>query len=119
MELSARLGRGYVGAETNKHMYQNDNQPLGTIYTDALYSPVKRVAYVSEPQVNEEGQEYDKLIMEIDTDGTLKPSEALSISSKILRDHLAILKTWMKASLMKRMRRNRKAIRRQARSSPR
>ena len=56
MELSARLGRGYVGAETNKHMYQNDNQPLGTIYTDALYSPVKRVAYVSEPQVNEEGQ---------------------------------------------------------------
>lgn len=92
MELSARLGRGYVGAETNKHMYQNDNQPLGTIYTDALYSPVKRVAYVSEPQINEEGQEYDKLIMEIDTDGTLKPSEALSISSKILRDHLAILK---------------------------
>lgn len=92
MELSARLGRGCVGAETNKHMYQNDNQPLGTIYTDALYSPVKRVAYVSEPQVNEEGQEYDKLIMEIDTDGTLKPSEALSISSKILRDHLAILK---------------------------
>ncbi len=47
---------------------------------------------MSEPQVNEEGQEYDKLIMEIDTDGTLKPSEALSISSKILRDHLAILK---------------------------
>ena len=92
MEVSARWGRGYVGAETNKHMYQNDNQPLGTIYTDALYSPVKRVAYVSEPQVNEEGQEYDKLIMEIDTDGTLKPSEALSISSKILRDHLAILK---------------------------
>ncbi|EOS59448.1 DNA-directed RNA polymerase, alpha subunit [Firmicutes bacterium M10-2] len=92
MELSARLGRGYVGAETNKHMYQNDNQPLGTIYTDALYSPVKRVAYVSEPKVNDEGKEYDRLTMEIETDGTVKPSEVLSISSKILRDHLAILK---------------------------
>lgn len=92
MELSARLGRGYVGAETNKHMYQTDNQPLGTIYTDALYSPVKRVAYVCEPKTNDKGQEYDELTMEIDTDGTLKPSEALSIASKILRDHLAILK---------------------------
>ncbi len=92
MELSARLGRGYVGAETNKHMYQSDNQPLGTIYTDALYSPIRRVGYTSYPKVNEEGQEYDELEMEIVTDGTLKPSDVLSIASKILRDHIAILR---------------------------
>lgn len=92
MELSVRLGRGYIGAETNKHMYQNDNQPLGTIYTDSLYSPVRRVGYISYPKVNEQGQEYDELEMEIETDGTLKPSEVLSIAAKILRDHLAILR---------------------------
>lgn len=91
IEMQARLGRGYVGAETNKHIYQNDGQPLGIIYTDALYSPVKRVAYKSEPELDEAGAAYDTLTMEIDTDGTLNPEEALSIASKILRDHLAIL----------------------------
>lgn len=92
IEMQARLGRGYVGAETNKHIYQNDGQPLGIIYTDALYSPVKRVAYKSEPETDETGAPIDVLTMEIDTDGTLKPEEALSIASKILRDHLAILR---------------------------
>lgn len=91
IEMQCRLGRGYMGAETNKHIFQNDAQPLGIIYTDALYSPVKRVAYQSVPKVDANGSEYDDLSMEIDTDGTLKPSEALSIAAKILRDHLAIL----------------------------
>lgn len=91
IEMQCRLGRGYMGAETNKHIFQNEAQPLGIIYTDALYSPVKRVAYESVPKVDDNGSEYDDLSMEIDTDGTLKPSEALSIAAKILRDHLAIL----------------------------
>ena len=99
MELSARLGRHYVRSETNKHMYQNEAQPLGIIYTDALYSPVKQVGYVSTPKFTEDGKMYDELSMDIETDGTLKPSEALSIASKILRDHLAILQDIDEASL--------------------
>lgn len=91
VEMQARSGRGYVGAETNKHIYQNESQPLGIIYTDSLYSPVKRVGYIAEPMQDEEGNMADKLTMEIDTDGTLTPSQTLSIASKILRDHLAIL----------------------------
>lgn len=92
MELQVKLGRGFVAADINKHMNQgNDNLPQGIIFTDSLYSPVKRVAYNPQPMVDENGQPYDKLTMEIETDGTLKPSETLSIASKILRDHVAIL----------------------------
>lgn len=91
IEMQARLGRGYVGAETNKHIYQNDIQPLGIIYTDALYAPVKRAAYRSVPKTMDDGTPYDELTMEIQTDGTLKPSQALAIAAKILKDHLSIL----------------------------
>lgn len=90
MELQARLGRGFVRSDTNKHLYQTEGQPLGIIYTDALYSPVKRISYdvVSKLEGNEA---YDILTMEIETNGTLKPSQTLSIASKILRDHIQIL----------------------------
>lgn len=92
MELQCKLGRGYVSADTNKHMNQGaENLPQGIIFTDSLYSPVKRVAYNTEPEVREDGEPYDKLTMEIETDGTLTPSQTLSIASKILRDHVAIL----------------------------
>lgn len=99
MEMQARLGRGYVGAETNKHIYQTEMQPLGVIYTDSLYSPVTRVAYTSVPMVDFKDQPYDQLTMEIDTDGTITPSQALSISAKILRDHLAILQNMNEATI--------------------
>lgn len=92
IEMQARLGRGYISADTNKHIFApHSDQPFGIIYTDSLYSPVKNVAYLSEPQFTADGEPYDKLSMSIDTDGTLTPSEALSIAAKILRDHLAIL----------------------------
>ncbi len=91
MEMQAKLGRGYVGSEINKHRQSGDSAPLGVIYTDSLFSPVKRVAYHSVQKFNEDGKPYDVLTMEIDTDGTLKPSETLSIASKILRDHLSII----------------------------
>lgn len=99
IEMQARLGRGYVGAETNKRIYQTEVQPLGIIFTDSLYSPIDRVAYHSEPKVNENGEMYDELTMEIQTNGTMTASEALSIASKILRDHLAILKNVDEASV--------------------
>lgn len=88
MEMQARLGRGFKRADVNKHLYQNDGQPLGIIYTDSLYSPVKKVSY----SVDVNADDTETLTMVIDTDGRLIPSEALSIGSKILRDHFAILK---------------------------
>lgn len=91
MSMQAKLGRGYVGADINKHKQYSENQPLGLIYTDSLYSPVTRVAYKSDTKTGEDGMPYDVLTMDIDTDGTLKPQDALSIAAKILRDHLAII----------------------------
>lgn len=93
VELQANLGRGYVGAETNKHLYYQNHKesPIGTIFTDSLYSPVKRVAYSTDTLEADDGRPYDKLNLEIETDGTLTPTQTLSIASKILRDHLAVL----------------------------
>lgn len=90
MEMQARLGRGFVRSDTNKNRYQNEGQPLGIIYIDSLYSPVKRVSYNVDSSISHDNA-YDVLTMEIETDGTLKPSETLSIASKILRDHVHIL----------------------------
>lgn len=95
MEMQARLGRGFKRADVNKHLYQNDGQPLGIIYTDSLYSPVKKVSY----NVDVNADDTETLTMVIDTDGRLMPSEALSIGSKILRDHFAILKDIDEAKL--------------------
>ena len=95
MEIQARLGRGFKRADVNKHLYQNDGQPLGIIYTDSLYSPVKKVSY----SVDVNADDTETLTMVIDTDGRLMPSEALSIGSKILRDHFAILKDIDEAKL--------------------
>ena len=95
MEMQARLGRGFKRADVNKHLYQNEGQPLGIIYTDSLYSPVKKVSY----NVDVNADDTETLTMVIDTDGRLMPSEALSISSKILRDHFAILKDIDEAKL--------------------
>ena len=64
---------------------------MGIIFTDSLYSPVVRVAYSSRPSFDEDGKAIDILTMEIETDGTLRPTDTLSIASKILRDHVSIL----------------------------
>jgi len=88
--MQARLGRGYVGADANKHLYQQDNQPLGVIYTDSLYSPVKNVHYTVD-EILVDDVHCDQLTIGIETNGTLKPSEALSIACKIFKDHLEIL----------------------------
>lgn len=99
MELQARLGRGFVRSDVNKRMYQNEGQPLGIIYTDSLYSPVKNVSYVVTPKQAEDGKMYDSLELDITTDESITPSEALSVASKIFRDHLAILESTDEASL--------------------
>ena len=93
MELQARVGRGYVSADTNKSLYQTQNQPLGTIYTDAIYTPVEKVSYLSEPTRVGQNAKYDKVTLEITTAGSITPTESVAWAAKILIDHLEILTT--------------------------
>ena len=91
MELQARIGRGYVNADTNKQLYQTPNQPLGVIYTDSIYTPIEKVAYNVEPTRVGQNANYDKVILEVWTDGSISPAESLALASKILIDHLELL----------------------------
>jgi len=86
MELTIRQGKGYVPAEKNIE----ENQPIGTIPIDAIFSPVRKVSYtVTQARV---GQitDYDKLTLEIWSDGSVKPEDALAYAAKILKDQLSI-----------------------------
>jgi DNA-directed RNA polymerase subunit alpha len=90
MEMVVKMGRGYVPAERNKE----EGQPIGTIPMDAIFSPIKKVNYtVTNARV---GQitDYDKLILEVWTDGSLNPEEAVAHSAKILKDQLSIFVTF-------------------------
>ncbi len=84
MEITAVNGRGYVPAERNKTPYQ----PIGIIPVDSIFSPIRRVNY--QVQNTRVGQvtDYDKLTLEVWTDGSLKPDEAISQSAAILSKHL-------------------------------
>jgi DNA-directed RNA polymerase subunit alpha len=84
MEIEARIGRGYVTAEEN----EVDEGEVGIIYIDSNFSPVKRVRYRVEDTRVGKITNYDKLILEIWTDGTITPEEALVEASKIYRKHL-------------------------------
>ncbi len=86
MELTVRQGKGYVPAEKNIE----ETQPIGTIPIDAIFSPVRKVSYtVSQARVAQI-TDYDKLTLEIWSDGSLKPEDALAYAAKILKDQLAI-----------------------------
>ena len=91
MELQARIGRGYVSADTNKQLYQTPNQPLGIIYTDSIYTPIEKVSYNVEPTRVGQDAHYDKVALEIWTDSSLSPAESVALASKILIDHLELL----------------------------
>ena len=91
MELQARIGRGYVSADTNKSLYQTPNQPLGTIYTDSIYTPIEKVSYNVEPARVGQDAKYDKVVLEIWTHGSISPAESIAMASKILIDHLELL----------------------------
>ncbi|HMK52904.1 MAG TPA: DNA-directed RNA polymerase subunit alpha, partial [Thermodesulfobacteriota bacterium] len=90
MEMVVKMGRGYVSAERNKE----ENQPIGTIPLDAIFSPIKKVNYaVTNARV---GQitDYDKLTLEVWTDGSLNPEEAVAHAAKILKEQLSIFITF-------------------------
>jgi DNA-directed RNA polymerase subunit alpha len=86
MEMEVDTGRGYVTADRNK----KDDQAVGVIPVDSLFSPVSRVKVDSENTRVGQMTDYDKMIMEIWTDGRIKPEDALAYASKILKDHLQI-----------------------------
>ena len=91
MELMARNGRGYVSADENKALYQGSSQGIGTIYTDAIYTPVVKANYTVEPTRVGQSAKYDELTMEIWTDGSINPKESIALAAKILISHLELL----------------------------
>jgi len=84
MELTAEMGRGYNTADSNKKA----DQPLGILPIDSIFTPVKKVNYSVENTRVGQMVDYDKLTIEVWTDGSLKPYEALSLAAKVMTGHL-------------------------------
>ena len=85
MELTFDHGRGYVSQEKNK---QNNPSVIGLIYTDSIYTPVYNVNYTVENTRVGSSTDYDKLTLEVLTNGTISAKEAISLGAKILNEHL-------------------------------
>ena len=90
MELTVQNGKGYVASEFNRP----EDAPIGLIAVDALYSPVKRVAYRVEPTRQGQSLDYDKLVLEVETNGAVSPVDAVAYASRILQDQLQIFITF-------------------------
>jgi len=86
MEINVNKGRGYVSSENNKQ----PNQPIGLIPVDSIYTPIRKVNFRVEDTRVGQRTDYDKLTMEVWTDGTVSPDEAQSMAAKILQDHLQL-----------------------------
>lgn len=86
MELDVRMGKGYVPAD----MHEGLENEIGLILLDASYSPVKKVAYTVDQARVGQMTNYDKLILEVWTDGSVTPDDAVSYSAKILKDQLTV-----------------------------
>lgn len=89
MEMTVSNGRGYVRAEANKKLLKKAK--VGTIAIDSIYSPIERVNYEVEEARVGQSTNYDKLVMEIWTNGSMKAEEAIALASRILIEHLDIL----------------------------
>ena len=86
IEFTVENGKGYVPSEKNRP----EDAPIGLIAVDALYSPVKRVAYRVEPTRQGQSLDYDKLILEVETNGAVSPVDAVAYASRILQDQLQV-----------------------------
>ncbi len=86
MELTIEKGRGYVPAEENKKA----NAPIGTIFVDSIYTPVKNVRYAIENYRVEQKTDYEKLVLDIVTDGSIHPKDALTEAAKTLIHHFML-----------------------------
>ena len=83
-EMTVKMGKGYVPSERNKV----ENAPIGTIYLDSAFSPIKKVTYVVGTARVGQITDYDKLTMEIWTDGSITPEDTVAIAAKILKEQL-------------------------------
>ena len=92
MELTFDAGRGYVSQERNKQIRNSaagtTSAPIGTIYTDSIYTPVYSVSYTVDTTRVGTISDYDKLTLEVETNGTISAREAISLGAKILNEHL-------------------------------
>lgn len=86
MELTITRGRGYVGADKNK----TEDLPIGVIAVDSIYTPVERVNVTVENTRVGQITDYDKLTLDVYTNGTLVPDEAVSLAAKVLSEHLSL-----------------------------
>ena len=86
LEIQIDLGRGYVPSEVNERYVE----VIGTIPLDAIYSPVKKVKFAVEPTRVGQRSDYDKLVLDIWTDGTVKPDDVLAEAAKIAKDHFSV-----------------------------
>ena len=86
MELTITSGRGYISAEKNK----NDDLPIGVIPIDSIYTPIERVNLTVENTRVGQITDYDKLTLDVFTNGTLAPDEAVSLAAKVLSEHLSL-----------------------------
>jgi DNA-directed RNA polymerase subunit alpha len=86
MRITAKSGRGYKVADENKR----DDQPIGVIPVDSIYTPVSRVSYFVENTRIGQSADFDKLTLEVWTNGSIGPKEAISLAAKILMEHLNI-----------------------------
>lgn len=86
MEINIESGRGYVSADKNKR----DDMPIGQIAVDSIFTPIRKVNFTVEDTRVGQITDYDKLTLEVWTDDTIKPDEAVSLAAKILTEHLML-----------------------------
>jgi DNA-directed RNA polymerase subunit alpha len=86
MELTVRRGTGYVPAEQNKNT--DEEEPIGVIPVDSIFTPIRRVNYNVEDTRVGQITDFDKLTLEVWTDGTIQPDEAVSLGAKVMNEHL-------------------------------
>lgn len=86
IRMEAEKGRGYVNAEHNKH----EDMPIGVLPIDSIYTPIKRVNYNVEDTRVGEKEQFDKLTLDVWTDGSISPEDGLSLAAKIMNEHLNI-----------------------------
>jgi len=86
IEMRARRGRGYVASDKNKE----PGQPIGVIPIDSIFSPIRKVNFKVENARVGQDTDYDKLVLEVSTDGSIRPDDAIAHAAKVLKDHLAV-----------------------------
>jgi DNA-directed RNA polymerase subunit alpha len=90
MELTVNTGKGYEPAEKNRP----DDAPIGLIAIDSIYSPVRRVAYKVENTREGQVLDYDKLVIDVETNGAIRPEDAIAYAARILQDQLQVFITF-------------------------